>query len=137
MEQSHKPAVEGPHSVEAVEAKDLLLIEAIEANKPLVLEMLNEIARKVWETPNMFLSSDNRDLFVKQVDNILVHHNNIDIATSNPASFPTLGEMEQNLYDLIQSQNDLNLKMLINHLKKVKCEDELIVQKKTSTDPKE
>jgi hypothetical protein len=137
MEQSHKPAVERPHSVKAVEAKDLRLIEAAEANKSFVLEMLSVIARKVWETPNMFLSSDYRDLFVQSVDNIIEHHNNIYVATSSPESFPTLGEIEQNLYDLIQVQNDLNLKMLINHLKNVKCEDELIVEKKTSTDPKE
>ncbi|MDR1658334.1 MAG: hypothetical protein LBT47_12435 [Deltaproteobacteria bacterium] len=97
-------------------------------------DMINEFARNVQESSYLFKSPEIGDLLNETVSNFLICINKIQLETSNPSAFASLGQLEQLFTELQQKQNDILLKLFINRLKHLNCENEIVTQKKTSTE---
>jgi hypothetical protein len=72
--------------------------------------------------------------FIKHLREVLsllqAHHASLREAMSDASKFQSMGQLEQLMLDLSAKFNDANLKALINEMKEVKAEAEIVAQKK-------
>jgi hypothetical protein len=103
----------------------------------LVSETISELVIKIQKSAELFNSSVVSELLQELVDNYIKYQEKLQIITCDTENFATLGQIEQLLLEMKAHQNDINLKIILNSITNIKCEDELIAQKKKSTENKE
>jgi hypothetical protein len=117
--------------------KDEELQESALSAEDLRKEAIKEFARRINDSPELFKIPDMNLLLIKLVDSFLTYHDRIQIAMSDTSNFLTLGQLEDILIQAKQCYSDIDLNLFLKQLNNVDCENELIVQKKTTSEPKE
>jgi hypothetical protein len=120
------------------------IINTIESSKPEICDdiqiradIVRALSARLDESPELFKTPDMGNLLIQIVDNVLSCHANIHSSTSNPSEFLTIGQLEEILLISRERFNSLDFQMLLNRLNNIECEQELIVQKKTTTETSE
>jgi hypothetical protein len=100
-------------------------------------DTIRKLAATLHDTPGLLDAPDMDNLIVQFFNNIVDCHENIRLSMLDPSTFKTIGQIEEIMQQTISHSQDIHFKMLLSRFKKIDCEYELIIQKKTSTEPKE
>jgi PHD/YefM family antitoxin component YafN of YafNO toxin-antitoxin module len=104
---------------------------------PLIADKVDEVFSLILEHIRNHGTLTHINQIKDVIDLIITHQTQLDAATSEAASFMTMGQLEQLMLDLRSRLNDANLKALLERLRKVEAEAEIVAQKKTSTSSEE
>jgi hypothetical protein len=103
---------------------------------PVVQDQLDELIGLIVDHVRKTSSDINLAQITENVKLILAHQQRFERGTSDAANFMDINQIEQMMLDLRKEQNDLNFMILLEKMKNMKAESEIVAQKKTSTDRK-
>ena len=100
-------------------------------------ELVSNIVNIVKEFDERYESIERLNLLSYALDNHISYGDQFLALTSAATGFPSLNDLENQLLEKKKRDEDINLKFLLENLKSISAEDEIILEKKTNIEGKE
>ncbi|MDR3135111.1 MAG: hypothetical protein LBU69_03340 [Deltaproteobacteria bacterium] len=96
---------------------------------PAIQEQIDEVGLMIIEHFRHMGTETDIAQIKETVKIVLAHQQQFDIGTSDVAKFMDINQIEQMILDLNKDQKELNFKILLEKMKNIKAESEIVSKK--------